>query len=380
MPDFDQEVDAERKHVLDMLLAATTRQGMSKLARKELQEVPGLSFTQIFGHLRFIVGHGRALGDLRAFPIQCLNWESPAQSITGGLIYTYLCLNPHLLTCIPVGILLTGVFIPNYARRYPRDPNLMPVKPSSLSELDDEGLEELIVKQRHEQAERDIMQALKQGQASLAKVCQGLEKLDDFIAGPGNFANPGQSSSIFVLLMFLLFNTAFVTSLVPIPYVFIAVGWTVLVTANPKVKKWLASMETPEFHPTLVRDTIQKMTGQFDYSDAPVQRQVEIFEIQKQGLTAKHWDRVMYSPEMFTPDSSLRQSLSLPEGEKYLFDVEPPLHWRFDSEHTWEEDRDARQWSQDRSVPGVPDGAWLYDDSGEWRRRRLTRICYYAPK
>lgn len=61
--------------------------------------------------------------------IHILTWRNQAKTLFMLVVYTSVCLWPHLVVCFPLLILLFGVILPHYLLRHPMDlPEILPVK------------------------------------------------------------------------------------------------------------------------------------------------------------------------------------------------------------------------------------------------------------
>lgn len=54
--------------------------------------------------------------------IRLLSWRKYSHTISLLLVYTFICLDPSLLSVLPLAILLLGVFIPAFLARHPAPP------------------------------------------------------------------------------------------------------------------------------------------------------------------------------------------------------------------------------------------------------------------
>ncbi|OBT85192.1 hypothetical protein VE02_05688 [Pseudogymnoascus sp. 03VT05] len=54
--------------------------------------------------------------------IRLLSWRKYSHTISLLAVYTFVCLDPHLLTVLPLASLLLGVFIPSFIARHPAPP------------------------------------------------------------------------------------------------------------------------------------------------------------------------------------------------------------------------------------------------------------------
>lgn len=69
--------------------------------------------------------------------IHVITWKQPTKTISVLVMYTAICVWPHLVVALPLLVLLFGVIVPAYLHRHPRDiPELVKVKPRGQSLLE----------------------------------------------------------------------------------------------------------------------------------------------------------------------------------------------------------------------------------------------------
>ncbi|PRT52667.1 Peroxisomal membrane protein PEX28 [Wickerhamiella sorbophila] len=384
-------------HFTDLVIDGVLRVAASKLVRKEMEKIPDLSFPAIVRSLSILGGRFKAASALQAYPARFFSWTSPAFTLSILLVYTYICFHPALIACLPSMSLLLFVFIPNYIKHFPLDIPEFPVQVNAFGSgvsvsANPDSVEEQaeVVEQAKIKRDRDILLAIRQGQNSLQNLVASVDKLDAFLAGPANFVDIQESCTLFLLVLCAFLGTAAAAGLVSLPVLFSSMGWGAAILAHPEVKRKIEDLKKVEMtlfkNSTALPKLMAALKPQFNVDEeAPIVREVEIFEVQRQGLTDKLWDFCCYTQSIYSVDSPLRLSSQAPEGTRVLDDVEAPKYWLFNEEYPWILDYDAEYWTQDRHIANVTaDGPWAYDvgvngTPGEYRRRRWTRQAFYSP-
>jgi hypothetical protein len=291
--------------------------------------------------------------------------------------------NPYLLVCGPAFGLLTGVLIPGYAKRHPFPDELLP-QGRLVSEFEDNTDAELEVVVVQQKKDKDLLLTLREAQAGIIRLSESLDKLDAFVYGPGAFVNEKHSSALFLVVLVAMIGSGFAASFVRVDIALAAVGWIGIILLHPDVKanakkigKVLSSNELD------LEEVIQDLEKSIIVDDEPEVRLVEIFELQRQGLTPRQWDPWVFSPLIYSDRSAVRMSQSRPPGTPFIDDVEAPEGWKFSDDWNWEVDVNTKAWVQERAVIHVEidiDNHWAYDykngQRGEWRRRRWVRPCF----
>lgn len=370
------------EHLSDHLLRIATHAAARATSRPAVRkESPALSFYTLFMSLRALGSRARRLGQLEFGIAEFTSWQRPALTISWLILWSIICYRPYLVVVGPLVYVLDGHFVPGYAGKY--RPEISETEGEFEGVLPDPVLETQPQSAKGEEEEtRDILEALRHGQEALNKILGVLDKFDEFRDRTATFQDPQWSCLLFVGLLILLVSTTILASKVSVPLLFASSAWLAVGSSHPQVnriKKDLKEIELEIFGESHTLEHLllwaQEFKRSFITDDPPLQREVEIFELQRQGLTPRLWDTVLYSPFVYTPQSRHRLAQQLPPGSRELDGVLPPEGWYFSESENWKPDSDV-DWVTDRYVPDVSiENEWACDS--EWRRRRLTRVCYH---
>ncbi|CAN6606361.1 hypothetical protein TRVA0_003S01376 [Trichomonascus vanleenenianus] len=350
--------------------------------------LPSLSIPSIANNLRKLNTRSKALWSVQYQVAKMLSWQQPAFTLSLLGIYTFICLHPYLAAVIPLVSFILTVMVPGFDQRHPREVMLYPKDKPMRREFDEmaDYTPELRPAERLTQADRDLIMVLRQLQQSLAHIIEALENMDKFIYKAGSFVDESYSSALFIVMTLALPLIAYGASFVPLKGFAIANGWIIVGLCHPKMKS-----RAKELHHEYWEgrdDVMQLMVDRIREKDIvldeePEEREVEIFELQRQGLTPRMWDPWVYTPAVYTLNSPYRISSTRPPGCRFLEDVQPPEGWTFDDELPWQVDCGTKLWVKDRGIRNVEvdvDHFWAFDyingKRGEWRRRRWVRKCF----
>ncbi|ODV94504.1 hypothetical protein PACTADRAFT_35303 [Pachysolen tannophilus NRRL Y-2460] len=221
------------------------------------------------------------------------------------------------------------------------------------------------------------------------------DQVEDFFYVTAGFEDEKSSTELFFNFLKMIFCVLFFGAFIPWRLIFIAVGWSLVIICHPKTMKTIDKVIKLYFPqntiiphrlpPKLPPRIIENKSIILD--ESPEIREVEIFELEEQGLTPLQWNPYCFTTEIFDPNCELRASQQIPEGSSMIAEILPPVeNWEFDSEKNWELDKD-NLWVTDREIKDVKissDDGWVYDIEkreedgfiGRWRRRRWVRDCY----
>jgi hypothetical protein len=344
--------------------------------------------------------------------MKLFSWRYPTQSLSFLAIYTFICIDPSMLTIVPLAGLLYFVMFPAFIARHPPPPSL---PAENLYPLTGPPLAPAATVKPAPELSNDFFRNMR----DLQNCMEDFSRLHDFTVatvGPlTNFSDEVVSSALFISLFLaclLLFLTA---HLIPWRPVFLIAGWIMVVSGHPTIQALLEAttaenQEAIDNTDYSIRHKIVEFaTADVTLDPSPEKREVEIFELQFRPLyfdAADEWTPVSFSPAPYTPLSPARIAGSRPKGTRFFEDVAAPQGWRW-ADKKWSLDLAAREWVEERMIGGVEveveGGRWVVDvvenvkgeDSdespprntglkgtyrhGEWRRRRWVRVVERVP-
>ena len=298
-----------------------------------------------------------------------LTWRTPSHTLSLLAVCTFVCLDPYLLSVLPVVTALLFVMVPAYLARHPPPPtskghgaysmNGPPIAPPRT------------IKPAGEMS-KDFFRNMRDLQNSMDDFSTMHDLFLKIITPPTNFSNESLSSTIF-LFLFVSSCLLFITShLLPWRLLALTICWTAIALGHPSVQQLLLSNHEEHLAPH--ERTAQSwldawITHDIILDAAPETREVEIFELQRRkGGSNGEWESWMFSPTPYDPLSPQRISGDRPKGTRFFEDVVPPKGWEW-GDKKWVLDLASREWVEERMVQGVEvevEGErWVGDLAGE---------------
>ncbi|RKF59553.1 Peroxisomal membrane protein PEX29 [Erysiphe neolycopersici] len=350
-----------------------------------------------------------AIFSLQRKIIRILSWSSNSQTISFLAIYTFVCLEPHLIIILP--LVFTLLLLTNYySTRYP---SVSIAAHESENLISDEPItcapNAKPIKERSKNFFRNLR--------DIQNVMEDYSKVHDQITKSFtpliDFSNEEMSCTIFVFVFFSSASLLIISHMVPWRLIMLLSGWTVIGVNHPYISRKL--LVAPE---NFVRNKRAKVDGFVSRLIAKNKilspsetREVEIFELQLLS-SAGEWVPFLYCRSPFISSFGAGTELDRPKGSRFLEDVQPPHGWEWTDEK-WTLDFSSHEWVEERVITGVEieiEGErWVYDvcyendmkdtsdengkqillstwegginnptkmayRRGEWRRRRWFRI------
>ena len=370
-----------RRHVADVMYDTASRMASTNTVQSTLSELPALSLYAFVTSIMTLGSRILKMGKIELGMAQMMSWQRPAFTLSVLSFYSVLCYHPQWIVILPLFYFTFFVLIPNYAQKFKMDDAAAEVEVDPLLFMPINSEEE------KKKNSRNLLTAVKQGQKSLTNIVATLDKFDEFRNGPARFVDAPISVMLLVGLMLLLVLSAWALSFVSVPLFFSICGWALVCSKHPLAKLTTEKLEEIDLGPQIDMKTLYAAYVRFCRThvlldEKPLQRVVEIYELQPQGLTSRHWDSLhsVYSTSPYVLSSPHRIQKERPAGCTKIEDVLPPNGWYFDLTDDWVCDEDAWGWA---SINGLSDvtatAQWAYDvpdGTKPWRRCRWTRSCY----
>ena len=333
--------------------------------------------------------------------IRLWTWQDPTQTAFALILYSLVCLNPHLLALVPFAGLLFAILIPAFLARHPPPPSSASSLATTLSPTGIAGpaLAPPRVIRPADAPSRDFFRNMRDLQNAMADFADAHDLLLAALTPWTNFAHEARSTALAVLLCGAALAAYVLAALLPWRVLGLAGGWALVALGHAGVQRWAQRTYRVYWKPW-ARDWVARFDAwaAADVAlDAPPEIcTVEVFELQrrKSGADAgSAWEAWVFGPAAWEPRAPARVAGERPPGTRFLEDVRAPPGWRWAGPR-WELDRAGREWVEARMLSGVEaeaeaGGAWAFDVEevgkgekagkgkgkrwGEWRRRRWVR-------
>lgn len=290
--------------------------------------------------------------------IRLFTWVQPTQTLSFLLVWTFVCIDPHLLPVLPLASGMFFVMVPAYLARHPEPDGVRSADEVYMSHLGGPPLADARTIKPTPEFSKDFFRNMRDLQNCMEDFSRVHDAVLSFVTPLTNFSNESLSSMLYILLL-VLSNILFISAyLLPWRIVFLLVGYTLTALGHPSIQDLLASPETEKFIADAEHKgrsfllTLSKTDIELESSQET--RQVEIFELQHRALHDEFGDYegFIFGPGPYAPLSPARISGDKPRGTPFFEDVLPPRGWRW-SDKKWTLDLLSREWVEDRCVTGV---------------------------
>ena len=287
--------------------------------------------------------------------IRLFTWKKPAHTLSFLAVYSFICLDPHLIVVVPLAICLFFIMVPAFLQRHPPPPTNLP------SELYPLGGPPLAPAARIKPApdlSKDFFRNMRDLQNSMDDFSKLHDEVLSRLVPPTNFSNEAYSSILFIGMFFtclLLFVTA---HLIPWRAVFLLGGWALIGSNHPTIQDMLDTTSNRE---TLAKQEVEVDSQLHAFAEAdiildpaPEKREIEIFELQHRNPYDRdaEWEPWVFTPNTYDPMSPAMIAGDRPKGTRFFEDVVPPRGWRF-ADKKWTLDLLSREWVEERCITGV---------------------------
>lgn len=296
-----------------------------------------------------------------------LSWRRPSHTLSFLAVYTLICLDPNLLTVLPLALLLLALLIPAFMARHPPGARELAYSPQGPPRAPARTLRPV------KELSRDFFQNMRDLQNSMEDFSRGHDRVVASLLPTTNFSDEALSSALFVALFVLTLFMTIAAHLLPWKAVALCAGWAAVASGHPAVARWLQEQQAAYFAPggggegreEKARSFLDAFIAEDIILDsAPETREVEIFELQHLDLSSGEWEPWVFSPSPYDPLSQARITGERPRGTRFFEDVRAPEGWEW-SEKKWALDLWSRDWVEERIITGVEvetEGErWVYD-------------------
>lgn len=285
--------------------------------------------------------------------IRLLSWTTPSQTLSLLAVYTLVCLDPYLISILPLITLLLGLLIPAFVTRHPAPPTTLSA-PAFEYSPGGPPLAPAATVRPVKELSKDFFRNMRDLQNCMEDFSRAHDKIVSTIAPPTNFSNEPLSSAIFLVLTFSCAALFLGSHLIPWRPIVLAGGWLAICSGHPEAQRSLHKFHKQQIRPqqkkaqTLIDRWIERdivMDG------APEVREVEIFELQKKS-NGGEWESWVFTPDPWDVGSQARIRGDKVTGSRFFEDVRAPRGWMW-SESKWSLDLWSREWVEERCITGV---------------------------
>ncbi|KAK5992395.1 Peroxisomal membrane PEX29-like protein [Cladobotryum mycophilum] len=300
--------------------------------------------------------------------VHLLMWRRPTHTLSLLAAYTFICLDPYLLSVLPIVILVLGAFIPGFLARHPAPPKgtlsseqmgYSPRGPPLAPAATVRPVKEL---------SKDFFRNMRDLQNCMDDFSQGHDQVVAVLVPLSNFSDEALSSAIFLFLIVGGVVMTITAHILPWRFIFLFGGWGAIGSGHPVVVRLLAATRQEHMQPQDLEARAKTWMDGWIADDvildsAPETREVEVFELQRDSGTGE-WEPWVFCPSPYDPLSQARIAGERPRGTRFFEDVMPPEGWEW-SEKKWALDLWSRDWVEERIITGVEvetEGErWVYD-------------------
>ncbi|ODQ52827.1 hypothetical protein SAICODRAFT_35478 [Saitoella complicata NRRL Y-17804] len=271
-----------------------------------------------------------------------LEWEDTRETLSCLIMYSLLCLNPHLIPAIPLCVVLFGLLIPAYTQHH----RVLPTEAGTIQPAP----------RPNKELSRDFLLNMRDIQNSMDDYTTLYDTLTTHITA---FTAERVAGELVFLLTLGLFALVFCGKYVPWRFVFLGAGWIVVMSKHPDnilpppAEQGMDLEEKILRHRYIELDVIEPN---------PVLKTVEVYELQRAPSES--------SSNFFTGSGELKSTF-LPnldsgpgQGTGRLENIEPPPGW------TWGDAGGG--WKVEKMGYVRDKEGWVEEEGKRWRK--LTRI------
>lgn len=305
-----------------------------------------------------------------------LTWRKNSHTLSLLGVYTFVCLDPYLLSVLPLSVLIVGVLIPSFLARHPAPPSTVQISSDQSLRYSPRGppIAPAVTVKPVKELSRDFFHNMRDLQNSMEDFTVIHDQVINAVVPLTNFSNEALSSGLFLALFVGCVTMSIAAHLLPWRLIFLVLGWAVVGTFHPAVTSALTAVNKTHLEPRVdkTRGLLDRwVSGDIILDSAPETREVEIFELQRLS-PAGEWEPWLFCPSPYDPLSYHRLAGERPQGTRFFEDVSAPEGWEW-SEKKWALDLWSREWVEERIITGVEvetEGErWVYDIYDETEAR-----------
>ncbi|KAJ5124482.1 uncharacterized protein N7515_008307 [Penicillium bovifimosum] len=323
---------------------------------------------------------------------QLFSWNKPTHTFSFLFVYSFICLQPHLLLVLPLVILLLFIMVPAFVTRHPPPPSTSTSSTTPYYSYDGPALAPAMTIKPAPETSKDFLRNMRDLQNCMADFSDAHDAAISLLSPLTDFSNEVLSSTFFLVCTIAIVVLFVSAHLLPLNLVMLVAGNAAILSIHPTVGQFLSDLmkdmagdsidmdDKDGFAASVPADPSAAMSALEKLADItldpyPEEREVEIFELQHRaaGTSESGWESFLFSHAPYDPLSPARIAGDRPRGCRFFEDVRAPSGWAWKSKK-WELDLDCREWVVERmitsvgfEVPGVTaEGNAIVGEVGGW--------------
>ncbi|KAI1005227.1 hypothetical protein K3495_g2996 [Podosphaera aphanis] len=300
-----------------------------------------------------------------------LSWKTPTHTLSFLAAYTFICLDPYLITALP-SLLLLAFLIPSHIARYP-DTEISGHK----FVISDSESSTPSIKSPKEKP-KDFFHNMRDLQNSMDDFSRAHDQVKSFAVPLIEFSDEPVSSSLFLFSFVTTLFMCVVSRIFPWRLIFTLVGWIVTCSGHPTVYRQMRNLREKHIkaREAEAKVFLRNWTSK-DYIHELVEtHEVEIFEIQRL-IKNDEWEPWLYSPVPFHSSSDIQIHPKGRIGTCLIEEVQPPPGWKW-NDSKWTLDLWSQDWVEDRVASNIEvenEGqGWVYDTCDNNEERSISVV------
>ncbi|TQS37345.1 hypothetical protein Golomagni_02183 [Golovinomyces magnicellulatus] len=290
-----------------------------------------------------------------------LRWDTPIHTISFLAIFTFVCLNPYLITILPPFFFLS-LFTTAYIKRYPSTFTMAHNSQDLITDYHNisKGNEKPMTERS-----KDFFRNMRDIQNIMESYSRLHDQITDHVLPLTDCTDELISLNLFISFFFGSFFVFFVSHIIPWQWIVLSVGWIITCFNHPVIYYQLRyfSERVILSKSSQIKEKINGWMAKNAFLGPSDVREVEIFELQHLS-SAGEWESWLLSPTPFTPSMQGCIRSERPKGTRFFEDVQPPSGWEW-ADTKWTIDLWGREWVEERIITGVEiedEGErWVYD-------------------
>lgn len=194
------------------------------------------------------------------------------------MIWSLICLQPHLIFVVPFVIALFGLLVPSFLQLHPPPPSNIPLPPDPDAWSTNTGQ----AKEFGGTAEgRDFLLNMRDIQNSMDDYIQAYDQASKTITDYANFADEKKSSVTLFVCVSGTICSLIIAAYIPVRFVALVAGWLALLSGHPSFSKIVRRLRavSRRRQEKLVREIGKRVDDEYISPDsAPEVRYVVVYE------------------------------------------------------------------------------------------------------